>query len=1403
VTGDDSGIDTQLARLLYESGAVTLGPLQRALVEARAKRTGDDDLLLAQILVEQQLISEELAQSSLEELRGPVLNVGVRWNVGATVAGYRLEEELGRGGMGVVFRGLHLESGREVAIKTITSAADEELLRRFEREGQAQAAADGHPNVLTVHSAGRAGGQDYLVLDLATGGDLSARLRKRGRLPEREAADMVRQLARGLAHVHAQGVLHRDLKPQNVVFDEADRPQLVDFGLARVDPDRSSLTHSFMVLGTPSYMAPELVESPLAVDEQSDLYSLGALLYHALSGEPPYGGESSMEVLTNVLTSSPRPIRSLAADVSPALEAICAHAMARDPQERCPSAEALADSLEAWLAGEAPPRFRRSLWVGIVGALALLAFALAGTDRREPDVPRSPADSAWTAAWAADRSAFEVAIRELAPEAQRSLRAQLQATWGTSPGGLVLDPDAQGAAALAQAEECLARGWTSLAALSLQRAEGEDFPQRWCRMRIELARGSLPNDSQLQALRESCVEDHQRERVSSFCAELGLSSGLEAPSPSRTRWTGGPTSLQRARRLWPDQASAARELLGAVPGEGVAVAEERAAAAGSDGPVGLSLARAAGLARVAEIGCERSVARAAREELRALEHIRPHSCALWAGRVRSSLVLHDLPAAQRACASLIALAPDDPEAALLDWRVQAAGLETGPPEEMRAEWQALAVRIASSETRQRPVARLWEAWARLHATPPLSSEIPNLPSFPFSSPAAMDRVLSARGALADALLSAVPNDLAARSCELRLGEAYRGSAREERVQALSALRLQAAAGSPRHARVYMALAGDLPTRWLLALRRCEAALWPGPGGQRDLRRAREELRHGLRLAPRQPELLLLRHLGLPSEIGPDTFTDLALVLADAPEHAPRILDWLQERRPPLVEGSLQGAPLALACWAASWGGSARRLAWRGLEAAARSPIDAASRLLVALCAVRTGSSAALPEARSALRWVRAHTPWAVEPALAGLEGASDLDRALALGAGASSTQAWLGVAFRAESTFRVPSEALRPLRWRRGEDPPALDAATVLADQAHFPRLNAGVDLLLGWIRMQGKRPLPKLALESLALDDPALAGAVKAERGSRSGARAAVRFRSPMGSLPGPGPRASANLPLALPRGSTQPLASLGNWTSVFPRTPGSMERRGGKKSRGAWLSPSELRRDDSRSTLYVTGVRAPSVQEDACDWWGAAQDVSSLALALDRDAALCRHRGADYEFADTAFEPVFSLAWNPAAPREVRDAAWRLLARAAREIPRVGRDASARQAAHALRASVALHEAGRLPVGERQAALGRAREALLRIDEKRFSASVQDVYWRLWRQARVLIFDPSRIKSTPQILENLARVLSLDGKRKPSSSHVRLLRAALLVDPLRPALEGLSPAYAEFLRKAARRIR
>jgi serine/threonine-protein kinase len=271
----------------------------------------------------------------------------------ASFGDYEVLGELGRGGMGVVYQARHTKLNRLVAVKMILAGdhAGAEHRARFLAEARA-AARFQHPHIVQIHDVGEHEGLPYFSLEFVDGGSLAGRL-KAHPLPDREAARLVEVLARAVHHAHERGIVHRDLKPANVLLTGDNTPKIADFGLARFLDADGGQTASGAVVGTPSYMAPEQAGGRgEEVGPLTDVYALGAILYECLTGRPPFQGATLLETLLLVQQEPPDRPRLHNPEVSRSLQAICLRCLAKDPHDRYPSAEALADDLGRFLNGE-------------------------------------------------------------------------------------------------------------------------------------------------------------------------------------------------------------------------------------------------------------------------------------------------------------------------------------------------------------------------------------------------------------------------------------------------------------------------------------------------------------------------------------------------------------------------------------------------------------------------------------------------------------------------------------------------------------------------------------------------------------------------------------------------------------------------------------------------------------------------------------------------------------------------------------------------------------------------------------------------------------------------------------------------------------------------------------------
>ncbi len=275
-------------------------------------------------------------------------------NPGADFGPYELIEEIAKGGMGIVFKAKQKKLGRIVALKTIRPAAlkhDPDAINRFRIEAEAVARLD-HPHIVPVYEMGEYDGFPFISLKLIGGGDLE-RHAARFKDNPRAIARLLKEVARAVHYAHLRGVLHRDLKPSNILLDEQDQPHVTDFGLAKCVETESGLTHTGLILGTPSYMAPEQVLGQRSeVTTAVDVYGLGAVLYKLLTGRPPFHSPSVYETLRQVREQEPVPPGARGHRVDRDLEAICLKCLEKDPRRRYPSAESVAADLERRLSGE-------------------------------------------------------------------------------------------------------------------------------------------------------------------------------------------------------------------------------------------------------------------------------------------------------------------------------------------------------------------------------------------------------------------------------------------------------------------------------------------------------------------------------------------------------------------------------------------------------------------------------------------------------------------------------------------------------------------------------------------------------------------------------------------------------------------------------------------------------------------------------------------------------------------------------------------------------------------------------------------------------------------------------------------------------------------------------------------
>ncbi len=263
---------------------------------------------------------------------------------------YELLEEIARGGMGIVYKARQVSLGRIVAVKMLLFGplSSPEFVKRFRAEASAAASLQ-HPNIVAIHEVGVHQGQHYFAMDYVQGSSL-AKVLSNGPLPARGAASYLKTIAEAIHYAHERGILHRDLKPSNVLIDADDQPRVTDFGLARRLEGDSELTVTGQVLGSPNYMPPEQATGKRGkISRRSDVYSLGAMLYHLLTGRPPFVGEALTDTLEQVLNAEPVSPRLLNPSLPRDLETICLKCLEKEPDKRYATAQALAEELGRFL----------------------------------------------------------------------------------------------------------------------------------------------------------------------------------------------------------------------------------------------------------------------------------------------------------------------------------------------------------------------------------------------------------------------------------------------------------------------------------------------------------------------------------------------------------------------------------------------------------------------------------------------------------------------------------------------------------------------------------------------------------------------------------------------------------------------------------------------------------------------------------------------------------------------------------------------------------------------------------------------------------------------------------------------------------------------------------------------
>jgi len=347
--------ETRFIRTLIDSGVITF--TAAAELEAdreRQQAAPGSSKYVWDLAVEKGLVTPAQVEAFLQQADGPADVAAGRQGAANRLGGYVLLSKLGQGGMGAVYKARQESMDRMVAIKVLPKALakSESFIARFLREARA-AGKLSHPNIVAGIDAGFADGYYYFAMEYVEGQDLGDRLRHQGPLSEREAVEYARQVALALDHAHGAGLVHRDVKPENILVTAQGQAKLCDLGLARSAGDDMRVTQAGQAVGTPYYISAEQAkgEEP---DARSDIYSLGCTLYHLVAGRPPFDGPNPLAIMQKHIAGEAPPLSAVRPDASRALEAVLAKMMACLPAERYQTAAEVAEELGKVAAGGIP-----------------------------------------------------------------------------------------------------------------------------------------------------------------------------------------------------------------------------------------------------------------------------------------------------------------------------------------------------------------------------------------------------------------------------------------------------------------------------------------------------------------------------------------------------------------------------------------------------------------------------------------------------------------------------------------------------------------------------------------------------------------------------------------------------------------------------------------------------------------------------------------------------------------------------------------------------------------------------------------------------------------------------------------------------------------------------------------
>ena len=403
-----------MARIAIEKKYLTESHVASIFLEQKNLESQGETFSLLEYLSTKNLMSPEQIGEVYQEAHKTAASVckaaqGIGLVADKLFAHYRIVKEVGRGGMGIVYKAFDTRMNRPVALKILltgSSASDVEI-RRFKREAESAGGLN-HPNVVSIYEIGECLGYFYFTMEFIEGETLDALIKRK--FNRKKLLQIMEKVARALAHAHERNIIHRDIKPSNILISSEGEPKITDFGLAKKMGSTTALTQSGTTVGTPFYMAPEIAASKEKPDARADIYAMGVILYEILTGHPPFTAESLMELYRKIMEEEPPSPSRENAKVDEEIEAVCLKAMAKDRKYRYPSAQEMADDLVRYLHrkpvlarkgihyARAFARLKRyksqihlviGLAMGIAVAVTFFICAREGGQRREKD-QRSP-----------------------------------------------------------------------------------------------------------------------------------------------------------------------------------------------------------------------------------------------------------------------------------------------------------------------------------------------------------------------------------------------------------------------------------------------------------------------------------------------------------------------------------------------------------------------------------------------------------------------------------------------------------------------------------------------------------------------------------------------------------------------------------------------------------------------------------------------------------------------------------------------------------------------------------------------------------------------------------------------------------------------------------------------------